>query len=322
MAITLKTHKILWGRAANRCALCKTELVENATDTDDESIIGEECHIVAKKPDGPRGQSPLTSEERDKVSNLILLCNKHHKIIDGQTNGYSVEKLQEIKKLHEDWVNTNLDFDEQRQHDDEIYADYVEYWSNTMKLDEWDNWTSYIFDSGEFSLHVDMLKALEEINTWYLARIMPCRYKKLEAALCNFCHVARDLRSIFMKHPEEYSNGFLRIEKFYRMKYSKSVESYNTSLEEYKIHVKLVVDLLLELTRAANYVCDMVRFELSRNYRIHEGVVLITFICPNNPSIGKCRTEYRDKERVDLPYPGLEEFKTVRFTRDCHLFDN
>lgn len=82
MPITLKTHKMLWGRAANRCAICRMELVMDASETDDEAVVGEACHIVAQKEDGPRGQSPLTQEQRDKYANLILLCNVHHKQVD------------------------------------------------------------------------------------------------------------------------------------------------------------------------------------------------------------------------------------------------
>lgn len=54
MTITLKTHKMLWGRSGNRCAFpeCRKILVEDETETDNESIIGDEAHIVAKEENG------------------------------------------------------------------------------------------------------------------------------------------------------------------------------------------------------------------------------------------------------------------------------
>ena len=64
MSISLKTHKMLWGRAASRCAFCRRELVMDASQTDDESLVGDACHIVAQSAGGPRGDSPLTPEER------------------------------------------------------------------------------------------------------------------------------------------------------------------------------------------------------------------------------------------------------------------
>ncbi len=106
MSILLKTHKLLWGRSGNKCAIpeCRNDLIADETETDDESIIGDEAHIVARNSDGPRGISDMTSDERDKYDNLILLCRKHHKIVDDQPNYYTVEKLKEIKQQHEVWA--------------------------------------------------------------------------------------------------------------------------------------------------------------------------------------------------------------------------
>ena len=47
MAINDKTRKVLWGRSGNRCAICRRELVLDATTVDDVSVVGEECHIVS-----------------------------------------------------------------------------------------------------------------------------------------------------------------------------------------------------------------------------------------------------------------------------------
>jgi len=107
MGVNTKTQKMLWGKAAGRCSYstCKEELIMEATSTDNESLVGEICHIVAKSEDGPRGNSQLSSEERDEYSNLILMCKKHHKKIDDQFNHYTVPKLKELKVAHETWVS-------------------------------------------------------------------------------------------------------------------------------------------------------------------------------------------------------------------------
>jgi hypothetical protein len=110
MAFSLRTLKMLWGRAAARCSMpeCRVQLVEDATDTDDEALIGEACHIVADSPDGPRGESDLTAEQRDKYGNLVLLCRNDHRIIDQQPEHFTVEVLHELKMsmnigLERDW---------------------------------------------------------------------------------------------------------------------------------------------------------------------------------------------------------------------------
>jgi hypothetical protein len=66
------------------------------------------AHIVARSEDGPRGESQLTLQERDKYSNLILLCPTHHSEIDKNYKDWSIDKLHRIKTEHEAWVSEQL----------------------------------------------------------------------------------------------------------------------------------------------------------------------------------------------------------------------
>jgi hypothetical protein len=104
MTISDKTRKILWSRSGGCCAICKVEFVTNPTSANKLSIIGEECHIISKRTNGPRFNEESTSDILDHYDNLILLCANHHKLIDDQVDYYSVERLQQIKRDHEDWV--------------------------------------------------------------------------------------------------------------------------------------------------------------------------------------------------------------------------
>jgi hypothetical protein len=129
MALTIKTNRMLWERAASRCALteCRRELVIDRIDTDDPSLVGEAAHVVAERIDGPRGQSDLALEKRNKYANLILLCNVHHKQVDDQVGWFTVERLNSIKAEHENWVRKSLSgFDAAKQQDDERWAAYIE----------------------------------------------------------------------------------------------------------------------------------------------------------------------------------------------------
>src|SRR6266404_246752 len=101
MAITDRTRKILWVKAGGRCSICQVQLVTEGTDTDDPSVFGEEAHIVGQSPNGPR--AGIISDV-DSYANLILLCRKHHKQVDDQVGYYTVERLKEIKRQHEEWV--------------------------------------------------------------------------------------------------------------------------------------------------------------------------------------------------------------------------
>lgn len=108
MPISDKTRKILWGRSGNRCALCRHVLVVDATSLDDESIVGDECHIISAQGQGPRHDPSFPVEQLDDAGNLILLCRVHHKMVDDQTETYTVQLLRELKTNHERWVSTTL----------------------------------------------------------------------------------------------------------------------------------------------------------------------------------------------------------------------
>lgn len=108
MAISDKTRKILWGRSGNRCAICRREIVLDATPSDDPSVVGDECHIVSPKEQGPRFDASFPGDQVDDPANLILLCRVHHKMVDDQCETYTVEVLRPLKANHEKWVSSTL----------------------------------------------------------------------------------------------------------------------------------------------------------------------------------------------------------------------
>jgi hypothetical protein len=93
-----KTVRRLFALSGNFCAFpgCLLPVVENAG-----TITGEICHIKAKSKDGPRYDESQTDEQRHAFENLILLCRRHHKVVDSEPGVYSADALQEIKTIHE-----------------------------------------------------------------------------------------------------------------------------------------------------------------------------------------------------------------------------
>ena len=60
------------------------------------------AHIIAASPDGARGKSELTPDQRNDVSNIMLMCPECHRFIDHEGKDlYSVSQLREMKKHHE-----------------------------------------------------------------------------------------------------------------------------------------------------------------------------------------------------------------------------
>lgn len=317
MGISTKTRKMLWGRSACRCNYpdCRIELAMDSSLTDDESLVGEECHIVAQKFDGPRGQLDMEIGQNDKYGNLILMCNTHHKLIDDQPNTYSVEVLNTMKKSHEEWVRNSLALDEGKIREDELYCAYIDKWVELAEIFNWRGWTSYLVSSGQPHLSKENDKKLNELRYWLLNRVWPKRYTELEEAFNNFRMVLEDLYILFHSDIEEKSENFFYVRKFYNIREYDEVR-YSQLLGEYNYHVYLIEDLVLELTRAGNYVCDMIRKYVLDNFMINEGRLLITYGPDQFLKFITVIVEYIGDERILRPYPGLEYFKEIRFSRD------
>lgn len=98
-APSLPTIKILFARSKNQCAFpgCSAPIAECSG-----TVTGEVCHIRALNPGGPRYDPNQTPEERNAAMNLVLMCGRHHKIIDTETETYTVARLQAIKHSHEE----------------------------------------------------------------------------------------------------------------------------------------------------------------------------------------------------------------------------
>lgn len=105
-----RTLKILWGRAAGRCAIpsCRVELYADATVHDPIVIIGEIAHIEASSDSGPRANKAMAKKDRDEYENLILLCQNCHARLDGQKNTNSVAYIRQLRNEHEAWVRNSL----------------------------------------------------------------------------------------------------------------------------------------------------------------------------------------------------------------------
>lgn len=106
MSMSAHDRKILWAKAGNRCSYnygqehCDEELVKLVNDKF--VLLGDECHIIGEKAGSPRYVADFS--EIDSYNNRILMCRKHHKIIDDNEGEYTTELLRQMKKSHEDSV--------------------------------------------------------------------------------------------------------------------------------------------------------------------------------------------------------------------------
>lgn len=93
-----KMLKRLFACCQNRCAFpgCDLPICEESG-----TLTGQICHIKGESPGGPRHDPLQTEAERNGFENLVLMCGRHHHIIDNEVTQYPVEKLHEIKRAHE-----------------------------------------------------------------------------------------------------------------------------------------------------------------------------------------------------------------------------
>lgn len=311
MAVSEKTKITVWGSAAGLCSFpdCRTPCIDSSGLVP--ISIGEVCHIVAQSFGGPRGNSPLSLEERDQFSNLILLCPIHHRIIDENTTQFTIPILQSIKSDHESWVRqTHSGFDEGKQIDNEIYAEYLDEWADLISLDNWTDWSSAILSHDQPHMGSTHDASLEHLRTYLLSRYWPGRYQGLEKAFKNFWIVLKDFHELFREHaePEGPEGQVLRTKKFYRIN-RWDPEEYKRLSKMYNVHVGLVQNLMVELTRSANYLIKEVRNTIDPSYRIKEGWCVTEYGPTSDLTWVRQTHLYLDEEIINGLYPGFQLFK-------------
>jgi hypothetical protein len=99
---SIRAIQRLYAMSGNRCAFsgCTAPIIEDSPGMAGINM-GEICHIRASKPAGERYDPEQSDAERHGYENLILLCRRHHKLIDSDTIEFSVARLLAMKKKHE-----------------------------------------------------------------------------------------------------------------------------------------------------------------------------------------------------------------------------
>jgi hypothetical protein len=83
-SIPQKIQSALWARAAGRCQYrgCNADLVGDLVAGRQDGIFGFIAHIVADVEGGPRGDPVRSPRLARSLENLMLMCARHHKLID------------------------------------------------------------------------------------------------------------------------------------------------------------------------------------------------------------------------------------------------
>lgn len=110
-SITPKNQNLLWAISSGRCEYegCN-KILHTDMLTKKKYNSAYIAHIVADKPDGPRGDIVRSKLLCDNISNLMLLCNEHHNLIDKvDVKGHPESRLLVMKQQHEERIRRVTD---------------------------------------------------------------------------------------------------------------------------------------------------------------------------------------------------------------------
>ena len=90
---TLPTIKRLFAHSGNRCAFprCTATLIDGST------VVGKVCHIKGARPGSARYHAQQSAAERHGFDNVMLMCGRHHDVIDADEKAYTVDRLLKMK---------------------------------------------------------------------------------------------------------------------------------------------------------------------------------------------------------------------------------
>lgn len=129
LAPKIATVRALFARSGNQCAFpgCTHPMV-NAK----QKFVGQICHIEAAMPEGERYNTQQSDEDRRAYDNLLLLCYQHH-IETDDTDEYTVERLQQIKRDHESkFLKSDFKIDESELY--KLTFEMEQYWAHIERL--------------------------------------------------------------------------------------------------------------------------------------------------------------------------------------------
>lgn len=309
MAISLKTRILLWGRSGNLCSYpgCNCKLIQDATPSDDESLVADCCHIYADSDNGPRANVALTQEERDSYDNIILLCKVHHKLVDDQRKTYNPELLKKLKNEHESKIENAIVGQNKKQLQKEMSVAVVEKLFDLLDIDNWENWTSSFFSAGQPYVRVEMFNRMMEARKFIFIRDQDSLTTNIKKSLKIVFEVLSDLIEILNKHKIKEQECYI-VEKFYKsMGWN---ENYESDLKRYNAYIYIIEDYVTELTRSLNYLINTIRLDLYPYYRFFQGMLAIetditdnmkyyTYVPVYNRNEKYKRDSFIDKDRFD-----------------------
>jgi len=274
MSINQKDIKILWAKSAGRCSICKQELsVDSHSSPSSITLIGENCHIVGDKLNsGPRHQSNLSEEDRDRYPNLILLCSNHHNEIDGDTTKYSIEYLHQIKADHEIWVQTALT-QNQETPNIRLYVNLLNSIVDRLSLSYWDSLSD---DYVRLLMYTNEIDGMNSLVIQLRRVVWPMDKIELEEALQEVGKRVENYITHYTSISCPRSDGTSWYEDKHRYNDVKTGLPYSDSSEKKEKDYKTHFNNLWNLTVSLNNLAEIVRSTINPEFFLLQGDFIIS----------------------------------------------
>lgn len=221
------------------------------------SLNGHVAYIVAAEDNGPRANPAMPVPERQAYTNLLLLCFKHHQQVDDHPHEFPVERLQEMKALHEDWVAQRLNMQNRAEEvAQEIYNGIVESAVDNLEIRRWSTWSTFL-TIGHPRIIWDMEQGFHVFIQDVVSAAWPGRHLEFEAAARTLSDEIAGIETLFAQHGFQTRNGDIEIKRVQRhlLRYDQ-VEAVEA---EHAAVVAGIVEHIFRATKAANWFADIVR---------------------------------------------------------------
>jgi hypothetical protein len=264
MSIELKDIKLLWGRAANRCSFsgCRIKLSQDKKTATESFPIGEQAHIVGREEVSARSNSILSIQDRDSYHNLILLCPNHHTIIDKNQEDYPIEKLHMMKYQHEYWVETTLSesYDVKTKANDIIYANLIDMTVEDCLFTNWEHWIS-LLNSHSHKIEADIYEKILNYTFKMHKAVWPGTFLELESSMKLFSAIMNIMLNFYMKNVERKGDNYVE-DRSYKEQWHPT-DIFNELSEKRKCWENYLEELIIEITKAGNWLAELVRRDIN-----------------------------------------------------------
>jgi tRNA A-37 threonylcarbamoyl transferase component Bud32 len=196
--------------------------------------------------------------------------------------------------------------------------------ADRLQFAHWDSRMSGLTTNDQPSLAKETIEHIDDFTLWLLRRPWPGTRDDLEIAFKNLRRVAGDLLRIFKSRIAD-PNAEMLWTKSHEYDYQDEDDPENRELQEaYDAHVDLIQDLTAEVTRAANWLCELARKAVDPSFFLDHGWLTLTS-GPHDLLQYETFIVRYTKEDLAIdgpPYKGLTDFISRRKLRDRHWGDD